>query len=106
FSIIGLKVFSKIKPNRFLSFKIGLFVKKNRLIIKFCIFNRKREIMKNVIKQEMQQLNYEDIVALVIIGVVVGIVVIKITGYSKTLGAVAGVGLSLLFYGILNKMRK
>lgn len=62
--------------------------------------------MKNVIKQEVQQLNYEDVAALVTTSAAAGIAVTKITGHSKTLGAVAGVGLSLLFYGILNKMRK
>lgn len=62
--------------------------------------------MKNVIKQEVQQLNYEDVATLVTTGAAAGIAVTKITGHSKTLGAVAGVGLSLLFYGILNKMRK
>lgn len=62
--------------------------------------------MKDVIKQEVQQLNYEDVAALVTTGAAAGIAVTKITGHSKTLGAVAGVGLTLLFYGILKKMRK
>ncbi len=81
-------------------------LKKIDQIIKFCTFKIKRKTMKNVIKQEVQQLNYEDVAALVTTGAAAGIAVTKITGHSKTLGAVAGVGLSLLFYGILNKMRK
>lgn len=60
--------------------------------------------MKNVIKQEMQQLNYEDIAALVTTGAAAGIAVTKITGHSKSLGAVVGVGLSMLFYGILKRI--
>ena len=61
--------------------------------------------MADSIKTEMQQLNYEDVAALVTTGAAAGIAVTKITGHSKTLGAVAGVGLSLLFYGILKKYR-
>lgn len=60
--------------------------------------------MENIMKQEMQQLNYEDVAALVTTGAAAGIAVTKITGHSKTLGAIAGVGLSMLFYGILKKI--
>lgn len=55
-------------------------------------------------KQEMQQLNYEDVAALVTTGATAGIAVTKITGHSKTMGAAVGVGLSMLFYGILKRM--
>ncbi len=60
--------------------------------------------MKNVIKQEMQQLNYEDIAAIVTTGAAAGIAVTKVTGHSKTMGAAVGVALSMLFYGILKRM--
>lgn len=57
-------------------------------------------------EKEMKQLNYEDVAALVTTGAAAGIAVTNITGHSKKLGAVAGVGLSLLFYGILKKYGK
>lgn len=62
--------------------------------------------MANIVKQEMKQLNYEDIAALVTTGAAAGIAVTKITGHSKTLGAVAGVGISLVLYGLLNRSKK
>lgn len=62
--------------------------------------------MKNVMKQEVQQLNYEDVAALVTTGAAAGIAVTKITGHSKTMGAAVGVGLSILFYGLLKKYGK
>lgn len=60
--------------------------------------------MENIIKQEMKQINYEDVAALVTTGAAAGIAVTKITGHSKTMGATVGVGLSLLFYGILKRI--
>lgn len=62
--------------------------------------------MGNIVKTKNQQLNYEDVAALVTTGAAAGIAVTNITGHSKKLGAVAGVGLSLLFYGILKKYGK
>ena len=62
--------------------------------------------MGNIVKSEMQQLNYEDIAALVTTGAAAGIAVTKITGHSKTLGAIAGVGLSVLAYGLLKRCGK
>lgn len=62
--------------------------------------------MENIIKSEMQQLNYEDVAALVTTGAAAGIAVTKITGHSKTMGAVAGVALSLLFYGIMKRYKR
>jgi hypothetical protein len=61
--------------------------------------------MENIVKQELRSLNYEDVAALVTTGAAAGIAVTKITGHSKTLGAVAGVGISLLLYGILNRKK-
>lgn len=62
--------------------------------------------MGNIVNTKNQQLNYEDVAALVTTGAAAGIAVTKLTGHSKTLGAVAGAGLSLLFYGILKKYGK
>lgn len=62
--------------------------------------------MGNIVNTKNQQLNYEDVAALVTTGAAAGIAVTNITGHSKKLGAVAGVGLSLLFYGILKKYGK
>lgn len=60
--------------------------------------------MANIVKEEMKQLNYEDVAALVTTGAAAGIAVTKVTGHSKTLGAVVGVGISLVLYGILKKL--
>lgn len=54
----------------------------------------------------MKQLNYEDVAALVTTGAAAGIAVTKITGHSKTLGAVAGVGISLLLYGMMKRYKR
>lgn len=62
--------------------------------------------MANIMKDEMKQLNYEDVAALVTTGAAAGIAVTKITGHSKTLGAVAGVGISLLFYGMMKRYKR
>lgn len=62
--------------------------------------------MANIVKEEMKQLNYEDVAALVTTGAAAGIAVTKVTGHSKTLGAVVGVGISLVLYGVLNKYKK
>lgn len=62
--------------------------------------------MANIMKDEMKQLNYEDVAALVTTGAAAGIAVTKITGHSKILGAVAGVGISLLFYGMMKRYKR
>lgn len=56
--------------------------------------------------QQLRNLNYEDVAALVTTGAAAGIAVTKITGHSKALGAATGVGISLLLYGLLKRYRK
>lgn len=48
----------------------------------------------------------EDALALVTTGAAAGIAVTKLSGHSKTMGAITGIGLSLLFYTILKMGNK
>lgn len=48
----------------------------------------------------------EDTLALVTTGAAAGIAVTKLSGHSKTMGAITGIGLSLLFYTILKMGNK
>jgi len=57
--------------------------------------------MKDVINKSSVQNKLEDALALATTGAAAGIAVTKLTGHSKTMGAITGIGLSLLFYSIL-----
>jgi len=57
--------------------------------------------MKDVINKSSAKNKLEDALALVTTGAAAGIAVTKLTGHSKTMGAITGIGLSLLFYSIL-----
>lgn len=60
-----------------------------------------KKVMKDVINKSSVQNKLEDALALATTGAAAGIAVTKLTGHSKTMGAITGIGLSLLFYSIL-----
>lgn len=62
--------------------------------------------MENNLKHEMVNLNYEDVAALVTSGAAAGIAITKITGHSKTMGAIAGAGVSLLLYTVFKRIKR
>lgn len=62
--------------------------------------------MKDLIETSTTKSKMEDALALVTTGAAAGIAVTKLSGHSKTMGAVTGIGLSLLFYTILNMSKK
>ena len=62
--------------------------------------------MKDLIQSSSTKSKMEDALALVTTGAAAGIAVTKLSGHSKTMGAVTGIGLSLLFYTILNMSKK
>lgn len=54
-----------------------------------------------MITKEPTKSKMEDMIALASTGAAAGIAVTKLTGHSKKMGAITGIGLSLLFYSIL-----
>lgn len=64
-----------------------------------------KKVMKDVINKSSVQNKLEDALALATTGAAAGIAVTKLTGHSKSMGALTGIGLSLLFFTIL-KMAK
>ena len=62
--------------------------------------------MKDLIETSTTKSKMEDALALVTTGAAAGIAVTKLSGHSKTMGAVTGIGLSLLFYTILKMSNK
>lgn len=62
--------------------------------------------MKDLIQTSSTKGKMEDALTLVTTGAAAGIAVTKLSGHSKTIGAAAGIGLSLLFYTILKMGNK
>ncbi len=57
-------------------------------------------------EKDLVQMDYEDLAALVTTGAAAGIAVTKVTGHSRALGAVTGIAVTLLFYGVLRRRNK
>ncbi len=57
-------------------------------------------------EKDLVQMDYEDLAALVTTGAAAGIAVTKVTGHSRALGAVTGIAVTLLFYGVLKRRNK
>lgn len=61
--------------------------------------------MKDLMIKQESKSELEDVIALTTTGAAAGIAVTKLTGHSKSMGALTGIGLSFLFFTIL-KMAK
>lgn len=59
-----------------------------------------RPLAENRLEKKVK-IGLENGLALASTGAAAGIAVTKLTGHSKTLGALTGIGLSLLLYGVL-----
>lgn len=57
-------------------------------------------------EKDLARMDYEDLAALVTTGAAAGIAVTKVTGHSRALGAVTGIAVTLLFYGVLKRRNK